>query len=68
LNARGVNTKRWRTRTGKLKGGKAVNRNAIYTRLKNRVYLGEVFTVTLGKKARISQLLIETCGAKLPLY
>jgi site-specific DNA recombinase len=43
LNARGVNTKRWRTRTGKLKGGKAFNRNAIYTLLKNRVYLGEVF-------------------------
>lgn len=43
LNARGVKTKRWRTRTGKLKGGKAFNRNAIYTLLKNRVYLGEVF-------------------------
>ena len=43
LNARGVNTKRWRTRAGKLKGGKAFNRNAIYTLLKNRVYVGEVF-------------------------
>lgn len=43
LNARGLNTKRWRTRAGKLKGGKAFNRNAIYTLLKNRVYLGEVF-------------------------
>ncbi|WP_425311644.1 recombinase family protein [Marinagarivorans algicola] len=43
LNARGVNTKRWRTRAGKLKGGKTFNRNAIYTLLKNRVYLGEVF-------------------------
>lgn len=43
LNARGVNTKRWRTRTGELKGGKAFNRNAIYTLLKSRVYLGEVF-------------------------
>ncbi|MFL0798206.1 MAG: recombinase family protein [Cellvibrionaceae bacterium] len=43
LNARGVNTKRWRTRTGKLKGSKAFNRNAIYTLLKNRDYLGEVF-------------------------
>ena len=38
-----MKTKRWRTRTGKLKGGKAFNRNAIYTLLKNRVYLGEVF-------------------------
>lgn len=43
LNARGVKTKRWRTRTGKLKGGMAFNRNAIYTLLKNRVCLGEVF-------------------------
>ncbi len=43
LNARGVKTKRWRARTGKLKGGKAFNRNAIYTMLKNRIYLGEVF-------------------------
>ena len=38
-----MKTKRWRTRSGKLKGGKAFNRNAIYTLLKNRVYLGEVF-------------------------
>lgn len=43
LNARGVKTKRWHTRTGKLKGGKAFNRNAIYTLLNNRIYLGEVF-------------------------
>lgn len=43
LNARGVDTKCWRTRAGNLKGGKAFNRNAIYTLLKNRVYLGEVF-------------------------
>ena len=43
LNARGVKTKRWRTRTGTLKGGMAFNRNAIYTLLKNRVYLGEGF-------------------------
>ena len=43
LNARGVKTKCWHTRTGKLKGGRAFNRNAIYTLLKNRVYLGEVF-------------------------
>ncbi|MCP3908137.1 MAG: recombinase family protein [Oceanicoccus sp.] len=43
LNARGMKTKSWRIRTGKLKGGKAFNRNAIYTLLKNRVYLGEVF-------------------------
>ena len=37
LNARGVKTKRWRTRTGTLKGGKAFNRNAIYTLLNNRI-------------------------------
>jgi DNA invertase Pin-like site-specific DNA recombinase len=43
LNARGVRTKQWRTRTGKRKGGKPFNRNAVYTLLKNRVYLGEVF-------------------------
>lgn len=43
LNARGIKTKHWRTRSGKLKGGKVFNRNAIYTLLKNRVYLGEVF-------------------------
>lgn len=43
LNVREMKTKRWHTRTGKLKGGKAFNRNAIYTLLKNRVYLGEVF-------------------------
>ena len=43
LNARSVKTKQWRTRTGNLKGGKPFNRNAIYTLLKNRVYLGEVF-------------------------
>ncbi len=43
LNARGVKSKRWRTRAGNLKVGKAFNRNAIYTLLKNRVYLGEVF-------------------------
>ena len=38
-----MNTKLWRTRAGKLKNGKAFNRKAIYTLLKNRVYLGEVF-------------------------
>ena len=43
LNGRGVKTKQWRTRTGKQKGGKSFNRNAIYTLFKNRVYLGEVF-------------------------
>ena len=43
LNARGVKTKRWRTRTGKIKAGKAFHRNAIYTLLKNRIYLSEVF-------------------------
>lgn len=43
LNARGVNPKRWRTLAGNLKGGKAFNRNAVYTLLKNRVYFGEVF-------------------------
>lgn len=50
LNARGVNTKRWRTRAGKLKGGKAFNRNAIYTLLKNRIYLGEVFYAEAWKE------------------
>lgn len=43
LNARRVKTKQWRTRTGNIKGGKPFNRNAIYTLLKNQVYLGEVF-------------------------
>ncbi|VAW69422.1 hypothetical protein MNBD_GAMMA09-2103 [hydrothermal vent metagenome] len=43
LNVRGVKTKQWRTRTGNLKGGKPFNRNAIYTLLKNRICLGEVF-------------------------
>jgi len=43
VNARGMKTKSWRTRTGKLKDGKKFNRNAIYTLLKNRVYLSEVF-------------------------
>jgi DNA invertase Pin-like site-specific DNA recombinase len=43
LNQRGVKTKQWRTREGKLRGGKAFNRNAIYVLLKNRVYLGEVY-------------------------
>tara|TARA_B100000745_G_C20126135_1_gene385722 strand:+ start:45 stop:1211 length:1167 start_codon:yes stop_codon:yes gene_type:complete len=43
LNARGVRTKSWRTRTGKLKGAKPFDRNAIYVLLKNQVYLGKVF-------------------------
>ena len=43
LNTRGIKTKQWKSRTGKPKGGKAYDRNAIYTMLKNRVYLGEVF-------------------------
>lgn len=43
LKKRGVKTKQWRTREGKLRGGKDFNRNAIYVLLKNRVYLGEVF-------------------------
>ncbi|MGV2873044.1 hypothetical protein [Colwellia sp. E150_009] len=42
-NVRGIKTKQWQTQNGKLKGGKAFNRNAIYTLLKNHVYLGEVF-------------------------
>lgn len=43
LDERGVRTKQWLTRTGKQRGGRPFNRNAIYVLLKNRVYLGEVF-------------------------
>ena len=50
LNERGERTKQWQTRTGKQKGGKPFNRNAIYTLLKNRVYLGEVFYANCWQK------------------
>ena len=52
LNARGIKTKQWQSRAGKPKGGKSYDRNAIYTILKNRVYLGEVFYADSWKQGQ----------------
>ncbi len=47
LNAEGLNSKRWRTRAGKVQGGGPFSRGALYYLLRNRIYLGE--TVHRGK-------------------
>ena len=47
LAGKGFKSKRWATAKGTLRGGSALSRGALYTILKNRVYLGE--TVHKGK-------------------
>lgn len=43
LADRGVKTKRWTTRVGQPKGGRAFDKNALYKVLNNRIYLGEMY-------------------------
>jgi len=42
LNAQGITTKRWMTRTGRMAGGARWNKMHIYRLLNNRVYVGDV--------------------------
>lgn len=42
LNARDIRTKRWVTQTGKVLGGKAINRQYLMSLLQNRHYVGQV--------------------------
>jgi site-specific DNA recombinase len=42
LNAQGITTKHWMTRTGRMAGGARWNKMHLYRLLKNRVYVGDV--------------------------
>ncbi len=43
LADRGIKTKRWKTKTGEIKGGRLFDKNALYKVLNNRIYLGEMY-------------------------
>ena len=43
LASQGIKTKRWKTKSGQAKGGRAFDKNALYKVLNNRIYLGELF-------------------------
>ena len=47
LKEKGIKSKRWTTAKGTVRGGSVLGRGALYTLLKNRVYLGD--TVHKGK-------------------
>ncbi|NBP39952.1 MAG: recombinase family protein [Betaproteobacteria bacterium] len=51
LTDRGIKTKRWHTKTGKARGGRPFDRNALYTLLNNRIYIGEFFYDNAWHKA-----------------
>ena len=42
LNARGVTTKAWLTKTGKARGGRPLDKNYLYKLLNNRLFVGEL--------------------------
>lgn len=43
IGKRGITTKRWRTRSGKTRGGQPMDRTTVYRILNNRMYIGEAF-------------------------
>ncbi|MES2987948.1 MAG: recombinase family protein [Pseudomonadota bacterium] len=42
LDADGIHSKHWTSRTGRVLGGKPISRGGLYEMLRNRIYIGEV--------------------------